>query len=149
MRNLLIQLYALQLLCQTGDSIPPPEHHSLRKGSPMTESIRKWSPVFGMGLVLLLAMAGPLLGQSPLDTDAIRDNTQDVVSGIVEIIRYIVAISAVVMAMFEGFKASRGGGGKGWINVLMLLIVAAFALSPSTWVAMLGIDTSGLRNWGL
>lgn len=61
--------------------------------------------------------------------------------GLFSLLQLLIAAAAVVFAFVSFFKASRGGGGsQGWIQGILLLIVAGVAMAPVELLNLFGMS---------
>jgi hypothetical protein len=101
---------------------------------------------------LVLVALAPHIAMAQLpDFGAVTSNIKTKIKPVVIFVRYGVALAAVMVGFFEAFKASKGGQAKGWMNAVLLFIVAGIAIAPETFFTMLGMDSisTGLASWGL
>ncbi len=117
----------------------PTRHHAMRYA--------------GMGLALCFGLAltaTSLMAQLP-DFTTVTGDVQNTVKPIITFVKFAIMVICVLMAIVQGWRAANGGQASGYVNAVILLIVAGFAASPSTWVNLLGLNavSANLAAWGL
>lgn len=101
-------------------------------------------------MLAMSAVLTPVMAQLPNFT-TVQANAQRTFAPLITMIRYLIMAFCVVMAIWQGVQAARGGQPGGYANALLLLVVAGFAASPATWVNLLGLTAvaTNMTAWGL
>jgi hypothetical protein len=102
--------------------------------------------------LLVATVAAPHVAFAQLpDFGNVMSTIKAQIQPIVKFLRYGLAVAAVMTGFFEAFKASKGGQAKGWLNAVLLFIVAGIAISPATFFSLLGMDQlqQSLTEWGM
>ena len=101
--------------------------------------------------ITLLPVAAFAQAQGLPNTGTMISNAQGYIKPIVVAARYIIAMACVIYAILGGLKAAKGGQHKEWLNVILLVVVAVFALSPAPIIdGLFGTNIGGqLTPWGL
>ena len=106
--------------------------------------------VAGIALTLI-PVAAFAQAQGLPNTGTMIQNAQSYIKPIVVAARYIIAMACIIYAILGGLKAAKGGQHKEWINVILLVVVAVFALTPAPIIdGLFGTNLGGqLTPWGL
>lgn len=105
---------------------------------------RHWFLAAGCFVVAgLFLMVPDLMAQGQIvNIGSAENNIKSNVGPIVAFVRKLLAFGAVVLGIFEAFKAAKGGGGggKGWMSAITLFFVAALLFTPGTFFGLLGMS---------
>lgn len=121
--------------------------------SPLTlphHPLTRWTGVALCALGLVALSASLALAQLP-NFSNVEDNMQNSFAPLITLIRFVIMAICIVAAIVQGYKAANGSNSSGYIAAVLLLVVAGFAATPSTWVSLFGLTDVALNMgaWGL
>jgi hypothetical protein len=101
--------------------------------------------VAGAALVLFAAVAS---AQLPTFAN-VQTQLQADVTPLVQIIRFSLMAVCIIMAAVQFFSAARGQA-RGYLNGMVLLLVAGFSAAPASWINLLGLTdvATNMASWG-
>src|SRR5690606_19647698 len=147
-----------QLLCQPrpGQRLGAGSRHTPTCRFPMLTKknvLRTLAVLGGLVVLVSLSSADPvfaLQSNQPFNFGGVESKLQGILEPVIELIRTLLALAAGIFGFYELLKASRGGGGCGWMKAIILLIVAAVLAAPSFILDTLGMTelAETLEDWG-
>lgn len=91
------------------------------------------------GFGVLVAVEPAFAAQIPKFEEAGTEISKKL-GGLFDLLQLIIAAAALAFAFVNFFKASRGGQSQGWLNGVLLLIVAGVAMAPAELLELFGMQ---------
>lgn len=118
--------------------------------TPAWRRVLPFAALAAMALVAVFFLPDTLLAQLP-DVKGVSDGLKLRVAPLIFLARVGVVIACLVVGIFEGYKAAKGGQASGWLKFVALLIMAGIAASPVVVTGLLGLNDikTAVTGWGI